>query len=238
MVPAALAVVTVRPGDGLESVTAKPSLASPAVSPWTAIVMILEVSPAANVALPDGEMPPAKSAALAGLAPEPATDHATLCDAEVSPPRVRVKVKAVDPALPSALLALLAAIATVASSFWMVPVALGVPRTTLPVACDSVTVKISSASAVVSPWMATVTVLTVSPAAKLRVSPGMVPPTKSVVPTELPSPPVTDQLIVAVVPRALLRVTLKVKAVVPPLPSAFTAEAAAIVTVAGSGTTT
>ena len=90
----------------------------------------------------------------------------------VSPERVTVNVNGVLPVLPSALLASLAAIESArpaASSLRMVPVAAAVPMVVPALGADSVTVKPSSASTVVSPATLMVTVLLVSPAAKLSV---------------------------------------------------------------------
>src|SRR4051794_13177115 len=111
MVPVALAVPRVAPVEGLESLTVKPSFGSTVLSPATLTVMVLLVSPAAKLMLPEGSTPPVKSAALVGLVPEPATAQTVLAAPVVSPVRVTVKVKGVVvPAAPSALLALAAAI--------------------------------------------------------------------------------------------------------------------------------
>ena len=60
--------------------------------------------------MPEGSTPPVKSAAFAGLPPLPVTAQATLLVPVVSPERVTVKVNGVLPELPSAWLALPAAI--------------------------------------------------------------------------------------------------------------------------------
>src|SRR5262245_48881197 len=102
MVPEAEAVVIVAPV-GLESVTVKPSFASTVASPATLTVMVLLTSPAAKLRVPEGGVPPWKSAPAAGLAPEPATAQPTLAAPVVLPARVTVKVKGVvAPAAPSA----------------------------------------------------------------------------------------------------------------------------------------
>ena len=69
--PASLAVV-IDPAEGFERVTVKPSSSSRAVSPLTGIDRVRLVSPSLKVTVPDGKLPP-KSAASAGLAPEPVT---------------------------------------------------------------------------------------------------------------------------------------------------------------------
>ena len=104
--------------------------------------MVLLVSPAAKLTVPVGRMPPAKSAAVAGLLPLPPTTKAAVEAAVVLPVRVTVKVKAVLPLLPSFRLALVAAIdsdgPTEASLFMIVPVVLAVPRTVPALGLDSV----------------------------------------------------------------------------------------------------
>jgi len=112
MVPVAVAVVIVAALLGLDRVTVKVSSASMLVSPLTLTVMILEVSLAAKVTVPVGNVPP-KSAALAGLAPVPVTAHLTVFIPVVLPERVTLKVKALLPELPSVCTALLGAIAKV-----------------------------------------------------------------------------------------------------------------------------
>ena len=101
----------------------------------------------------------------------------------VSPERVTVKVNGVLPVLPSALLAAVAAIAKEApaeqSSLIMVPVAAAVAMVVPALGADSVTVKPSLASTVVSPATLMVTSLLVWPAAKLTVPVGNTPPVKS-----------------------------------------------------------
>ena len=54
--------------------------------------------------VPLGSVPP-KSAALAGFPPEPVTAQSAEEKPEMSPSRMTIKVKAVVPVLPSALLA-------------------------------------------------------------------------------------------------------------------------------------
>ena len=91
MVPVAEGVVMVAP-TGLESVTAKVSLDSTVRSALTLTVMVLEVSPAAKEMVPEGKMPPWKSAAVAGMVPVPATLQAAELVPVVLPLRVTVKV--------------------------------------------------------------------------------------------------------------------------------------------------
>src|SRR4051794_16408123 len=203
MVPVALAVPRVAPVEGLESLTVKPSFGSTVLSPATLTVMVLLVSPAAKLMLPEGSTPPAKSAALAGLVPEPATVQAVLAAPVVSPVRVTVKVKGVVvPAAPSALLALAAAIdncapVMVVSSLVMVPVALAVPRVAPVEGLESLTVKPSFGSTVLSPATLTVMVLLVSPAAKLTLPVGSTLPAKSVALAGLVPEPATVQAVLA-----------------------------------------
>ena len=102
----------------------------------------------------------------------------------VSPERVTVNVNGVLPVLPSALLASVAAIAKDApppapSSLSMVPVAAAVAMVVPALGADSVTVKPSLASTVVSPATLMVTSWLVWPAAKLTVPVGNTPPVKS-----------------------------------------------------------
>ena len=73
MVPVAVAVPMAVPALGFDRVSVKPSVDSTAVSPATLTVMVLLVSPAAKLTVPVGNTPPAKSAAVAGLAPLPVT---------------------------------------------------------------------------------------------------------------------------------------------------------------------
>ena len=72
MMPLAVAVPSV-PGVGLLSVTVKPSSGSAVVSPATAMVSVLLVSPAAKLSVPLGRVPPSKSAPLAATVPLPVT---------------------------------------------------------------------------------------------------------------------------------------------------------------------
>src|SRR6478672_1307956 len=106
MVPDAAAMAMVVPALGADSVTVKPSLASAVVSPATLMVTSLLASPAAKLTVPVGNAAPV-----------------------VSPERVTQNVNDLLPALPSALLASVAAIANDgfwASSLTMVPVAAAV----------------------------------------------------------------------------------------------------------------
>ena len=119
--------------------------------------------------------------------------------------------------------------ATATSSFWMVPVAVAVVRVAL-VGLERVTVNPSSGSTVVSPDTLTVMTLLVSPAAKLTVPVGKVPP-KSAAFAALAPDPVTAQAALLTLVVSPSRVTVKVKALVPELPSVWLALVAAIVTV-------
>ncbi len=84
--------------------------------------------------------------------------------------RLTVNVYGVEPVSPSALSASAATSDTlVLSSFWITPLAVGVPNDPHHRAVESVTVKPSSVSAVVSPLTVTVNVLLVWPAAKVNV---------------------------------------------------------------------
>ncbi len=94
----------------------------------------------------------------------------------VSPVRVSVNVNAVLPALPSGLVASAAAIVNTVSSLAIVPPAVAVASWAPSVASDSVTEKLSSGSTAVSPRTLTMIVLLASPAAKLTVPSGSVPP--------------------------------------------------------------
>ncbi|GCA72860.1 hypothetical protein MiYa_04415 [Microcystis aeruginosa NIES-2519] len=101
MVPVAVAVVIVAPLVALERVTVKFSFSSTVASPKTLTVITFEVSPAAKLTVPDGNNPPTKSVALAGLVPVPVTAQLTLLLPVVLTARVTVKVKALLPLLPS-----------------------------------------------------------------------------------------------------------------------------------------
>ena len=90
----------VAPLVGLERVIVKFSSGSTVVSPLTLTVIILEVSFAAKVTIPDGKVPP-KSVALAGFVPVPVTVQLTAFVPVVEPDRVTVKVKALLPEFPS-----------------------------------------------------------------------------------------------------------------------------------------
>ncbi len=105
-----------------------------------------------------------------------------------------------------------------ASSLLMTPVAVAVPNTA-PVAPESVTVKLSSGSTVVSPTTLTVMTFEVSPAAKLTEPDGAAPPWKSLALAGLVPEPLTDQATLEVPLVSPDRVTVKAKAVVPLFPS-------------------
>ena len=114
MVPVAVVGEPRVAPDGDESVTVKPSSVSIVESAATLTVIVLVASPMAKATLPVGSVPPVKSFAVAALAPLPVTAQETLDAPVVSPERVTVKVKEVDPPpVPSALLADVAAIASV-----------------------------------------------------------------------------------------------------------------------------
>jgi hypothetical protein len=85
-----------------------------------------------------------------------------------------------------------------------------------------------------SAFISTVTVLLVSPAAKLTVPVGSAPPTKSLADAGLVPEPITAQLAVLVCATYPERVTVKVNGVLPVLPSDLTADAAAIAREASS----
>ena len=100
MVPLAAAVVMVAPL-GLLSVTVKASSSSSTVSPLTCTVMVWLVSPAAKATGPEGSAAAPKSAASAGLEPEPLTAQIAEELPLVSPVRLTVKVKTLEPVSPS-----------------------------------------------------------------------------------------------------------------------------------------
>ena len=100
MVPLAAPLAMVAPL-GLLRVTVKPSSFSTLVSPLTFTVIEWLLSPAAKKTLPEGSTAPVKSAGLAGSEPEPLTAQAAEEIPLVSPVRLTVKVKAMEPASPS-----------------------------------------------------------------------------------------------------------------------------------------
>ena len=132
--------------------------------------------------------------------------------------------------LPSVWVALVAAIARLAavSSLVIVPVALAVVRVAPLVGLERVTAKVSFCSTVVSPCTFTVITLLVCPAAKLTVPLGRVLFAKSVALAGLVPLPVTAQLAVLAPLVLPERVTVKVKALLPVLPSVWVALVAAI----------
>ena len=193
----------------------------------TSTVMVWLVCPAAKLTVPDGSTPPAKSAALAGLPPLPATAHAADAATPVLPLRVTVKVNAVLPVVLSASVAAAVAMARVAGctegSGRMDPLALAVARVMSVDGLERVTVK---------PWAALVTVLgatsmvmvwLVCPAAKLTVPEGSTPPAKSAAIAGLLPLPATVQAAEAAIEVLPPRVTVKVNGVVPDVPSGSTA---------------
>ncbi len=98
-------------------------------------------------------------------------------------------------------------------------------------ALERVTVKFSFGSTVVSPWTLTVITLLVSQGAKLTTPLGNTPPTKSAALAGLVPVPVTAQLTLLLPEMITSRVTVKVKALLPLLPSVRLLLAAAMVRV-------
>jgi hypothetical protein len=93
MIPLADAVPIVVPKLGLLSKTVNPSLDSTTLSPATSTVMVLLVSPAANVTVPVGSTPPMKSLADAEFVPRvPNADHVAMLIWDREPEREAVKV--------------------------------------------------------------------------------------------------------------------------------------------------
>ena len=231
--PSAEAVPMTAPALGSDRVTVKASSDSTAVSPATSTVMTLELSPAAKLTTPDGSSPPAKSAPSTC---SPPTVHWALAALLKSPVRVTVKMKPVLSDWLSALSALVAAIdsdAGAKSSLWMTPVADAVPRLVPGPGSDRMTVKLSSPSSWVSPATWRVIVFEVSPIPSVTVPEGSVPPAKS---APFTAGPLTAQLAVAGRVVSPVRVTVKVKAVVPASPSTASAPAAVIDSAASSST--
>ena len=107
----------------------------------------------------------------------------------------------------------------------MRPLAEAVPRLVPAPGLDSVTEKASSGSTMLSPATPMVMIFEVSPAAKLTVPEGSTPPAKSVPSTVAP---VTAHWALAAPLRSPVRVTVKVKGVLPDWPSALSALVAAI----------
>ena len=201
------------------------------LSPATPMVMTFEVSPAAKLTMPDGSTPPVKSVPLTAA---PVTAHWALAAPLRSPVRVTVKVKGVLPDWPSALSALVAAIdndAGATSSLRMRPLAEAMPRLVPAPGLDSVTEKASSGSTMLSPATPMVMTFEVSPAAKLTVPDGSTPPVKS---APLTAAPVTAHWALERPVRSPVRVTVKVKSVLPDWPSALSALVAAIDNDAGA----
>ena len=153
----------------------------------------------------------------------------------VLPVRLTVKVKGVVPLLPSALTEAAAEIDTVCvtpSSSRMVPMAEPVPIVRPAVGFCSVTVNCSLASTSVSPATRTVTNFDVSPAANDSVPPFSAPAAKSERLAPLAPEPTIDQETLCGPEVSPDRVTVKVNGVVPLLPSALSADVAAIETCA------
>ena len=110
MMPLPTARVMVAPAGAPLRVTVKVSSASTRVSPETGTAMLRLVTPAAKVMVPLGSTPP-KSAASAGLAPEPATTQLSVCAAVVSPLRVTVNTALPEPLCPSTRVTVVAVMA-------------------------------------------------------------------------------------------------------------------------------
>ena len=123
-------------------------------------MIVCWLTPSANVTVP--LWPPSKSTPLAGLVPLPLTAHATLLTPLIAPVRFTTKRNGVLPLLPSAFTASATAgcaMAMLTSSLKIVPLALlAAGSSVLPLGDDSVTMKVLSASSVVSPAPLTVMV--------------------------------------------------------------------------------
>ena len=131
---------------------------------------------------------------------------------------------AVWPVSPSPLIASVAAIDKVGiSSFAIRPDAVDFTSAVPVEGADNLTVKLSLSSLAESPATCTVTILLVSSGAKLTVPEGRIPPRKSAASAPGKAPPATFQCALDAMSRLPERVTLKVKAVAAPLPSALTA---------------
>ena len=129
---------------------------------------------------------------------------------------MRVTVKVIAP--PSVADAEEIANTGAASSLVIVPVAVLAVERTVPVGLLNVTLKVSFASKMESPLTLRVIVFAVSPAAKLTVPVGKVPP-KSAALAGLVPLPVTAKLALLAMVISPDRVTVKVKALVPVFPS-------------------
>ena len=180
-----MAIVAPRRSD---SVTVKPSSGSTVVSPATLTVMVWLVWPGGEADRARGQHAAGevgrigRTAAAAGRPPRDAAR------ARRSPERVTVKVNGVVPLLPSAWLALAAAIesARPVSSLRMVPVAAAVAIVVPAGGTGQRDGEALVGSTVVSPATLTVMVWLVWPAAKLTVPEGSTPPVKSAALAGLP----------------------------------------------------
>src|SRR5262249_14424026 len=152
--------------------------------------------------VPVGSTPPMKSAPSTAA---PVTAQRALTALVVSPVRVTVRANGGGPGWPSALVALVAAIDSEASSLQIAPLAVAVPITAPMPGSDSLTVKTSLASTAVSPATSMVMTFEVSPAAKLTVPVGSTPPTKS---APLTAAPVTAQRALTALVVSPVRVTV------------------------------
>ena len=166
---------------GLESVTVKLSSGSTVVSPLTLTAIVLLVSPAAKLTVPDGSVP-TKSAAAPSRRDRVAHDDCRRCcrpghrEGERRGPRVALHLaRLIGRNRERRRRGIVVKDGRVAVAVPMVAPGL-----------DSVTLKLSSGSTMVSPLTLTVIVLLVSPAAKLTVPDGSVPPNRCVA-----VPPVT-----------------------------------------------
>ena len=179
IVPVALVVVIVAPV-AFDNVTVKPSSDSTVVSPATLTVMVWLVSPAAKFTVPEGSVPPVKSAAL-GSDPLLVTAQVALLAAVVEPARVTVKVNGVVPEFPSGRLAFVAAIDRVETFVSRVPAAEAVPKPMLPgdtpLGTPRVTVKSAFCARPVFPATLMLMVFDSSPVLNVTIPAGSTPPT-------------------------------------------------------------
>ncbi len=100
IVPFAVEPVTIAPFVGPDRLTLKLSAPSSDGSPATPIVSVCDTCPGANVTVPVGNAPPAKSPAFA---PSPLTVYVTAVGPDTSPERETRNVNGVVPDDPSAL---------------------------------------------------------------------------------------------------------------------------------------
>ena len=86
-----MAAVIVVPAEAPDSVTVNNSSSSCSVSPATSTVIAWLVCPPVNVSTPDGNTPPTKSDATAGVPVSPATAQFTV-ELAIMPVRLTVKL--------------------------------------------------------------------------------------------------------------------------------------------------